>query len=254
MHRITIFVSCGQKTEKEISLGLRVKEAIDAEPGFKAYFAENVQNLNSLNHNVFDAISQCSGVVVFFHDRGTFTDNQGESTRSSSIWINQEMAILSYRQFFESRNIPILPFKEGAVSLGGAMTSMILHPLPITSEADVVAEVKRWLKKENFGSGGTAIFDEKWRAVTKEQHRFLACLIDEGGEGVKEAALRKRLIKDFGLEKNDASRVILNAKQRLTEIGFVEFASNIDTGDEFSLHDSWAFLVRREIMAWQSKI
>jgi hypothetical protein len=168
------------------------------------------------------------------------------------MWINQEIAILSYRQFFESRNIPILPFKEITVSLSGAMTSMILHPIPITSEANVVVEVKRWLKSQSFGPGGAAIFDEKWSLVTEKQRQFLASLIDEGGADVKEAALRKRLINDFGLEKNDASDVIQDAKLRLPEMGFIRFVQNINTGDEFSLHGSWEFPLRRKIMAWRS--
>ena len=250
MDKISIFVSCGQRTPEEISLGKRIKEVIDAEPGFIAYYAETVQNLASLNSDVYAALSRCSGVVIILHKRGIFTDNDRNPTPTSSIWINQEIAILSYRQFYESREIPILAFKEVSVNLSGAMTFMILNPRPINSEEDVVAEVKTWLKSESFGSGNTDIFEEKWSAITDEQRKFLVCLIDEGATDIKEEAIRKRLMKDFKLENNNASSVISNAKLRLTEIGFVTYNRNIITGHEFSLHDSWAFMVRRKIMGW----
>jgi hypothetical protein len=67
MSDAVIFISCGQRTPEEISLGKRVKEEIDRTPGFQAYFAENVHDLDSLNNNIFEAISQCSGAIIFLH-------------------------------------------------------------------------------------------------------------------------------------------------------------------------------------------
>ncbi len=50
----------------------------------------------------------------------------------SSVWTNQELALLAYRQFFERRTIPILAFKEQTVTLEGAMTAFIVNPKPFS--------------------------------------------------------------------------------------------------------------------------
>ncbi len=252
MSDIRIFVSCGQRTREEIFLGNRIKDEIDRTPGFRAYFAETVHDLDGLNKNIYEALFHCSGAVIFLHKRGTFTDADGNTTERSSLWINQEIAILSYRQFHESQRIPVLAFKETSVKLDGAMTFMMLNPLPVASEDEMILEVRNWLKKESFGVGKEDIFKEKWSSVTDNQRKFMTCLIDEGEKGVKEAAIRKRLVKEFSLSSNEATDVIRDAKLRLTEIGFIEYVRNIDTGDEFGIHDSWKFLVRREISKWKS--
>ena len=109
-----IFVSCGQKTDKEKQLGRRTQQEIDARAGFKAYFAESVQSLDTPVRSIFDALRRCAGAVVFLPQRGN---------GSSSMWINQELAILAYRQFFEQREIPILAFKDVAVELEGAISA-----------------------------------------------------------------------------------------------------------------------------------
>ena len=103
MNKSLIFVSCGQRTPDEKELGVRIKATIDATPGFEAYFAETVQNLDALSSNVLDAVRRCSGAVVVLNDRGPMIGADGaEVGRRSSVWVNQEVAILAYRQFFES--------------------------------------------------------------------------------------------------------------------------------------------------------
>lgn len=95
MSDIIIFVSCGQRTPAEISLGKRVAEIIDNELGFKAHFAEDVHDLAGLNDSIYKALAQCSGMVAFLHDRGEFVDKKGQSSHVCSTWINQEIAVLS---------------------------------------------------------------------------------------------------------------------------------------------------------------
>ena len=55
-----IFVSCGQQTEEEKDIGTSVKKLIDSKPGYKAYFAEYVQSLDSLGKNIFEGLQNCS--------------------------------------------------------------------------------------------------------------------------------------------------------------------------------------------------
>src|SRR5580698_684490 len=111
-----IFVSCGKRTHAGTQLGRNVEVEINRHEGFKAYLAESVQSLDTLGHNVFEALRRCSGAVVLLHER---------EVRRASMWINQELAILAFRQFFEAREIPILVFKDQNVSLEGAMSAFI---------------------------------------------------------------------------------------------------------------------------------
>src|ERR1700752_4991860 len=102
MAQHVIFVSCGQLTESERALGLAIKEVIDSAQGFIAYFAQAVQNLEGLSTNVLTALRTCAGAVVILQDRGALLNAEGVKIgRRSSVWVNQEVAILAYRQFVE---------------------------------------------------------------------------------------------------------------------------------------------------------
>jgi hypothetical protein len=129
MDKKLIFVSCGQLTEEERTLGIRIKAIIDATAGFEAYFVQAVQDFETLGQHVLDAIRRWAGAVVILHDRGVVIGADGnEWGHRSSVWVNQELAILAYRQFFESRKIPLLAFMDSRVKIEGAMTSLIVNP------------------------------------------------------------------------------------------------------------------------------
>ena len=59
-----IFVSCGQLRPEEKRLGQRIKSEIEATPGFKAYFADAVQDLSGLSAHILDALRRSSGAVI----------------------------------------------------------------------------------------------------------------------------------------------------------------------------------------------
>jgi hypothetical protein len=146
-----IFISCGQLTDAEKSVGVLIKALVDATPGFKAYFAESVHDLDSLAHNVFDGIQRCAGAIVALRDRGLVLDANGAVWgHRSSVWVNQEVALLAYRQFAESTKLPILAFVDPGVKLEGAMTSLIVNPQPLPGLADLKTFVDSWLANSEF--------------------------------------------------------------------------------------------------------
>src|SRR6476620_5143551 len=169
MPKRLIFVSCGQRTESECRLGKRLCQEINANDGLEAYFAENVQNLSSLSHHILDALGRCSGAVILLHPRGEVRAPDGKSLGvRSSVWINQEVAILAYRQQFEGSEIPILAFKDPSVTLEGAMTAFIVNPSEFRDEDEVIELLRAWLKG-NGGKGPVSDRDEfesKWVATT----------------------------------------------------------------------------------------
>lgn len=246
-----IFVSCGQQTSEEKSLGMLLKNEIDGTPGFRAYFAETVQDLEGLSTNVFDALRRCAGAVVVLHDRGAIMDMSGKpSGNRSSVWVNQEIAILAYRQFSETRRIPILAFTDPKVKLEGAMTSLIVNPRPLADPQTVVNEVKGWLSREQFASVSDDVFMDKWNQLTESARKSVACLLDEGGSDVRENVVRKALMNSFGMGKPSAREALSEAKGQLENIGLVKINHVSGSGDYLSVHPTWEFHLRRQVAKW----
>lgn len=245
-----IFVSCGQLRPEESRLGQRIKSEIDAIPGFKAYFADTVQDLSGLSAHILDALRRASGAVIVLHPRGEIHTVDGRVLRiRSSVWINQEVALLAYRQFFERRAIPVLAFRDPSVTLEGAMTAFIINPKPSVDEDIVLAEVRRWLAEE-APCGATDendLFQAKWDALQADDRSILAALIAEGGHDIKEQSVRRRLIKHHGFEKNRASEVLRTRRTVLSGENLVQLRHNVYDGDEMSLHPYWEWYVRHAI-------
>lgn len=247
-----IFVSCGQLTDEEKSVGLAVKATIDATPGFEAYFAESVHDLDALGRNILDALHQCSGALIFLHERGTVIDASGsEWGHRSSVWVNQEIAVLAYRQFLESRHIPALVFKDKRVKLEGAMTTLIVNALPIVGTADVVKAVESWLGNEPFSVGRDDVFSEKWDRLSEETRKVVACLLDQGGDQVKETAVRKALRDTFDLPKDGASTAVRNARLEFKSTDLVKLIYNRYSSPELSVHPTWKFHLQKAVAQWR---
>jgi hypothetical protein len=239
MSKRLIFVSCGQRTPEEARLGRMVQQAINSHSGFKAYFADSVQSLAALGDHVFDALRRCAGAVILLHER---------EIGRSSMWINQELAILAYRQFFESKEIPILVFKHENVRLEGAMTAFIVNAKPLSTEEAVVDHVHIWVTDKAAGGppDEQAVFDQKWAGLQADDHKILKALIEEGGHNVKESSIRRRLVKN-GLDSNAASNILRTRRAAMSQENLVKLHHNIYDGDEISLHPAWEWYVRRVV-------
>jgi len=242
-----IFVSCGQLRAEERRLGQRIKSEIDATPGFKVYFADAVQDLSGLSAHILNALRRSSGAVIVLHPGGEVRGDDGRvSGIRSSVWINQEVAILAYRQFLERRAIPVLAFRDASVTLEGAMTAFILNPKPSIDEETVLVELRRWLAED--ASSGAAdendVFQAKWDALHADDRSILAALIAEGGHDIKEQSVRRRLISEHGFEKNQASAVLRTRQTVLSRENLVQLRHNVYDGDEMSLHLYWEWYVR----------
>lgn len=245
-----IFISCGQQTSTEKKLGTDVKELVDSTPGYKAYFAEYVQSLDALAKNIFDGLRKCSGLISFLHERGLVTFGGKECGYRSSVWINQEIAILAYRRQFEGIDIPVLVFKDEKVRLEGAMTSLIVHPRLIVSEQDILTQVESWLKSTVFpssSSGADDRFASKWQTLSSSLRKVILAIIDEGVVGVKESAIKVCLREKYGMDKKEASQVVRDAGLEFNNNNLVKTEHNIYSGDEMSINSAWEWHIRREI-------
>lgn len=251
MSRSLIFVSCGQLTEAEKILGTLLKAVIDGTPGFEAYLAETVHDFEALARHVLDGLRRCAGAVVVLQDRGVVVGADGsEWGHRSSVWVNQELAILAYRQFFETRKIPVIAFADPKVKLEGAMTSLIVNAQPLGTAEDVATAVKAWLSQTRFGAVSDAAFVNKWTQLSEDARKVVAGLLDEGGYNVKETATRHALMSRFGLDSNRASDVLRKAKLEFIATDLVKLIHDKHSGDELSLHPTWEFDLRRQTAQW----
>jgi hypothetical protein len=247
-----IFISCGQLTEIEKSLGVLLKTLVDQTPGFQAYFAETVHDLDALSNNVFEGIQQCSGAIIILQDRGIVMQSDREVWgRRSSVWVNQEVAILAYRQFFESKNLPILAFVDPAVKLEGAMTSLIVNPQPLPDFEVLTNLVGTWLSETEFTNVANDVFASKWVQLNDSDRMVIAALFDEGGKNVKQSSVRQTLTRRFGIESNAASQQMVDAKLKFCDTDLVKLIENRNSGDELSVNPAWEFKLKKQCDKWQ---
>ncbi len=251
MSRSLIFVSCGQLTETEKTLGTLLKGVIDGTSGFEAYFAETVHDFEALARHVLDGLRRCAGAVVVLQDRGVVLGADGQEWgHRSSVWVNQELAILAYRQFFETRKIPVIAFADPRVRLEGAMTSLIVNAHPLGRAHEVATAVKAWLSETHFTAVSEAAFAKKWTQLSDEARKVVAGLLDEGGHNVKETATRHAVMRRFSLDSNRASEMLLKAKLEFIATDLVKLIHDKHSGDELSLHSTWEFYLRRQTTRW----
>ena len=246
-----IFVSCGQQTTEEKNLGTSVKQLVDSQHGYKAYFAEYVQSLDALAKNIFEGLRKCSGLISFLHDRGLVT-TQGnkEWGYRSSVWVNQEIAILAYRKQFEGIEIPILVFKDKKVRLEGAMTSLIVNPIPMKSESEILKQIESWMNSTEFPLSSSANDDRflsKWEKLSSTSRTVISALLDEGGTNVKESSIKVCLRENYEIGKNEASKAILDARLEFINTDLVKLIPNIHSGDEMSVNPTWKWNITREV-------
>lgn len=185
------------------------------------------------------------------HERGRVTaSDESDLGYRSSVWINQELAILAYRQFFEERQLPVLVLKDPKVNLEGAMSALIVNAKPLGTQAEVVTAVREWLDKTTFAGVPDETFQRKWEELPDSARLVVAALIDEGGQDVKEFAVRRRLKDVYKVEPNQTDHAVREAKPIFTNTGLVKLIRNTYDGNEFTIHPTWEFHLRRETAKW----
>jgi hypothetical protein len=134
-----IFVSCGQYTAEEKSLGKTVVKMVKSITGKDAFFAEEVQDLNGLDSNILAALRDADGFITILHPRGTITRPNGATVVRASVWIEQEIGIATYIQRIEKRHLPVIAFIHKSVGREGIRDLLHLNPITFEDESDVLA-------------------------------------------------------------------------------------------------------------------
>lgn len=113
--------------------------------GLEAFFAENVQNLAGLDASILTALHDCAAFIVVLHARGTIERPDGRPLVRASVWIEQEIAIATYIQRIEKRELRIIAFKHVSVGLEGLRSLLQVNPIEFTDESEVLAALQKRL-------------------------------------------------------------------------------------------------------------
>jgi hypothetical protein len=143
----TIFISCGQFTEAEKRLGRDIALLVKKVTGLEPFFAEEVQDLNGLDSNILNALRDCLAFITVLHPRGNITRPDKSVHVRASVWIEQEIAIATYIQRVEKRQLPIIAFKHVSVGREGIRDLLQLNPIEFRDEAEVLAALPSRLEK-----------------------------------------------------------------------------------------------------------
>jgi hypothetical protein len=137
----TIFISCGQYTPAEKSLGKKIVEMVRAQTSLTPFFAEEVQDLNGLDSNILKALRDCVAFITILHPRGTISRPDAPALTRASVWIEQEIAIATYIKRVENRALPIIAFRHKSVGLEGIRGLLHLNPIEFTNEDEILVSL-----------------------------------------------------------------------------------------------------------------
>jgi hypothetical protein len=136
-----IFISCGQFTQEERSLGYALADAVNELTPYQGFFAQDESSLEGLAKNIFHALRDCVGLVAVMHHRGTVKTPQGQHVRGS-VWIEQEISIAAFLSEVEGRDIPVWLYLQDGISLEGVRQQLHLNPVMFTKNEEVLQDFK----------------------------------------------------------------------------------------------------------------
>jgi hypothetical protein len=145
MSKPLIFISCGQFTTEEKTLGKNIYKMIES-LDMQAFFAEEVQDLKGLNENILDNLRNCVGFITVLHPRGTIKRPDGSVHTRASVWIEQEIAIATYIKHVEKRDIPVIAFIHQSVGREGIRDLLHLNPITFSEEMEVLTALPERLR------------------------------------------------------------------------------------------------------------
>lgn len=143
MNRVgLVFVSCGQVTDAEKTLGTRVCELVREMTPHEPYFAENQNSLEAFTTNILGSLDNAVGLIAIMHPRGvvTFPDNHQEVR--GSVWIEQEIAIAAYITQILKRPLNIAPYIHRSVRREGMRDQLLLNAVPFVDDSEILIHLR----------------------------------------------------------------------------------------------------------------
>lgn len=137
-----VFISCGQRSDKEKALGSACQRYLKEERGFSTYLAEEVQSLEALTENIFRHLRNSEYAVFIDCARGELSPGKFRG----SMFVNQELAIAAFLPIQDCR-----VFHETGVVREGVVEYLIAKPVQFTTEQELIEKLKEETKEWESG-------------------------------------------------------------------------------------------------------
>lgn len=131
MRKARVFISCGQRTDREKGIGLQVKEYFENR-GFETYYAETVRSPEALTEHIFKYL-QLSEYFVFIDFK---RDELPKNDYRGSLFVSQEIAISTFLK------TPGLGFFEKGIRREGILDFQIYNAFPFEDGTEILSKLK----------------------------------------------------------------------------------------------------------------
>jgi len=132
MRKARVFISCGQRSSGEKSIGMAVEKYF-RDRGFDAYFAERVHSSEGLTDHIFRFL-QSSEYFVFIDFRRDALDDK---SFRGSVFVNQEIALATFLK------LQGLGFMERGVRREGVLDYQIWNPIEFEGQSDILSRLSQ---------------------------------------------------------------------------------------------------------------
>lgn len=160
MHKPTVFVSCGQRTDEEKQLGSQICTLIERITFFRPFFADMQNNLNGLHDNIMQALTDAIGFIAVMHPRGDvlIPDSETKLLTRASVWVEQEIAIAAYIDRQRKRRLMTAVYHHKSVGREGMRDLLHLNPVIFATNGDILDDLQNrlgsWRPNESIDDEG----------------------------------------------------------------------------------------------------
>lgn len=130
-----VFISCGQRGDREKDIGLAVEKHFSSR-GFETYFAEKVHSSDALSENIFSYLKKSEYFVWIDFKRERLDNNDFRG----SLFVNQELAIATFLK------LEVIGFVEEGVRREGIANYHIYNPKPFVDGSQIILSLERMTK------------------------------------------------------------------------------------------------------------
>ncbi len=142
MRKAKVFISCGQRTEREENIGREVDRYFQ-ERDFETYFAKKVHSPKALTEHIFANLKESEYFVFIDFKREKIKscklrlEKKKTDKFRGSLFVNQEIAIAT---FLELEGIGFL---EKGVKREGILNYLIFNARPFKDSTEIIAELEK---------------------------------------------------------------------------------------------------------------
>lgn len=131
MRKARVFISCGQRTEREKNIGIEV-DLYFKERGFGTYFAEKVHSPEALTEHIFTYLRDSEYFVFIDFKREKINENDYRG----SLFVNQEIGKSTFLK------IPGIGFHEKNVKREGILNFQIYNAFSFEDGTEIIAKLR----------------------------------------------------------------------------------------------------------------